>query len=104
MTLLFLLDHAVYKYIENFRNEFKGYRVYFKCFPGTNTKQLVYYYSISMLVDEKANTAIIHIGFNDITKRNYHTINPDELAKGIVNVGLTLWRISNSYFINSCKK
>ena len=73
-------------------------------FPGTNTKQLVYYYSIPMLVDEKPNNTIIHIGFNYITKRNYNTINPGKLAKGIVNVGLTLQRIPNSYFINSCKK
>ena len=41
-----------------------------------------------MLVDEKLNTTIIHIGYNDITKSNYHTINRDELAKGIVNIGL----------------
>ena len=41
-----------------------------------------------MLVDEKPNTTIIHIGSNDITKLNYHTINADELAKAIVNIGL----------------
>ena len=41
-----------------------------------------------MLVDEKPNTAIIHIGSNSITKSNYHTIHPDELAKRIVNIGL----------------
>ena len=41
-----------------------------------------------MLVDEKPNTAIIRIGSNDFTKSNYHTINADELAKGIVNIGL----------------
>ena len=72
---------------ENFQKEFTGDRVYFKCFPGANTKQLDYY-SISMLVDEKANTTIIHIGPNDITKSNYQIINADELAKGIVNIGL----------------
>ena len=42
-----------------------------------------------MLVDEKPNTAIIHIGSNDITKSNYYTINADELAKVIINIGLT---------------
>ena len=41
-----------------------------------------------MLVDEKPNTTIIHIGSNSITKSNYHTIHPDELAKWIVNIGL----------------
>ena len=72
---------------ENFRKEFKGDWVYFKCFPGANTKQLDYY-SIPMLVDEKANTTVIHIGSNDTTKSNYRTINADELTKGIVNIGL----------------
>ena len=72
---------------ENFRKEFKEDWVYFKCFPGANTKQLDYY-SIPMLIGEKPNTTIIHVGSNDITKLNYHTINADELAKGIVNIGL----------------
>ena len=58
-----------------------------KCLPGANTKQLDYC-SISVVVDEKSNTAIIHIRSNDITKPNYHNINIDDLAKGIVNIGL----------------
>ena len=41
-----------------------------------------------MLVDKKPNTTTRHIGSNDITKSNYHTINEDELAKEIVNIGL----------------
>lgn len=41
-----------------------------------------------MLVDEKPNRTIIYIGSNDITKSNYHTIKPDELAKGILDKGL----------------
>ena len=72
---------------ENFRKKFKRDWVYFKCFPGANTKQLDYY-SIPILVDEKPNTTVIHIGSNDITKSNYHSINADEIAKVIVNVGL----------------
>ena len=56
-------------------------------FPGANTKQLVRC-SIPMLVDEKPKATIIHIGSNDITKSNYHTINADELAKVTVNIGL----------------
>ena len=58
---------------------------YFKCILGT--KELDYY-SIPILVDEKPNTIIIHVGSNDITKSNYHIINADELAKGIVNIRL----------------
>ena len=41
-----------------------------------------------MVVDEKSHTAIIHIRSNNITKPKYHTINIDDLAKGIVNIGL----------------
>ena len=48
----------------------------------TNTKHLEYC-SIPMPVDYKPNIKIIHIVSNDITKWNYHTINSDELAKGI---------------------
>ena len=72
---------------ENFRKEFQGGWVCFKCFPGVNTKQLHYYFT-PMLVDEKPNTTIIHIRSNDITKSNYHTINADDSGKGIVNIGL----------------
>ena len=72
---------------KNFWKEFKGDWVSFKCFAGANTKQL-HKYSIPILVDEKPNTSIIHIGPNNITKSNYHIIHPDELAKRIVNIGL----------------
>ena len=65
---------------ENFRKEFKGDWVNFKCFPGANAKQLDYY-PVPMLVDEKPNNVIIHIGSNDITKLNYHTISADESVK-----------------------
>ena len=40
-----------------------------------------------MLADEKLSTTIIHTS-KDLTKSNYHTIDADELAKGIINKGL----------------
>ena len=80
---------------ENFRKKFKGDGVYFKSFPGANTKKLDYY-SIPMPVDEKPNTIIIHIGCNSVTKSNYHIINPYEVAKGILNIGLKC----NNYGVN----
>ena len=40
-----------------------------------------------MPVDEKLSTTIIHTS-KDLTKSNYHTIDADELAKGIINKGL----------------
>ena len=41
-----------------------------------------------MLVDEKPNNTIIHIESNDIKNSNYHALNADELAKGMVNIKL----------------
>ena len=72
---------------ENFWKYCEDDWVYFKCSTGANTNQLDYY-STSMLVDEKPNTTVTYIRPNDITELNYHTINPDELAKGIVNIEL----------------
>ena len=71
----------------NIQSEVKGDWVCFKCFPGANSKQLDYY-SIPMVVEEKPNTTIIHVASNDIKKLNYHIINADESAKGIVHIGL----------------
>ena len=41
-----------------------------------------------MLVDEKPNTTITHIGSKDIIKSKHYTINADELAKRTINIGL----------------
>ena len=41
-----------------------------------------------MLVDEKPNTTITHIGSQDIIKSKYYTINAEELAKRKINIGL----------------
>ena len=78
---------------ENFCKEFNGDWVYFKNCPGANTKQLDYY-SIPMLVHEKPNITFTNIGSNNITKWNYHTTNPDELAKGILNIGFKYYGVS----------
>ena len=41
-----------------------------------------------MLVDEKSQTIVIHIGSNDITKFNYHDIDINLLANRIIQLGL----------------
>ena len=41
----------------------------------------------AVLVDEKLDSTILHIGFNDITKTNYGNINAEDLAQRIVNIG-----------------
>ena len=50
-----------------FKNDNIEHAVYFKCFSGSNTKQLNYYTNPT-LVDEQLNTIIAHLGSNDITK------------------------------------
>ena len=60
---------------------------YFKCFSGANTKQLNYYI-VPTLVDETPQTIVIHIGSNDITKTNYKTMNVQDLAIRITDIGL----------------
>ena len=51
------------------------------------TKQLNYY-TVPTLTDETLQTVVIHIGSNDITKMNYKTINVQDLAQGIIDIGL----------------
>ena len=43
---------------------------------------------IPILVDQKPQTAVIHIGLNDITKFNYHDVYVNDLANGILQIGL----------------
>ena len=43
---------------------------------------------IPVLVDQKPQTAVIHIGLNDITKFNYHDVYVNDLANGILQIGL----------------
>ena len=51
-------------------------RVYMKSFSGANSTQSDYY-EVPMLVDEKPNNIVIHIGSNDITKLNYNNVNAE---------------------------
>ena len=69
------------------RKKFEGGKVYFKCFRRANTKQLDDYMT-PVLVDEKRQTVVIHIGSNDITKFNYHDVDVNDLANRILQIGL----------------
>ena len=51
-----------------------------------NTKQLIYYI-VPTLVDETPQTVVIHIGSNDITKTNFKTMNVQNLAQRITDIG-----------------
>ena len=52
-----------------------------------DTKQLNYYI-VPTLVDETPQTVVIHIGSNNISKTNYKTINVQDLAQRIIDIGL----------------
>ena len=43
---------------------------------------------IPVLVDEKPQTVVIHIGSNDITKFNYYDVDVNDLANRILKIGL----------------
>ena len=48
-----------------------------------NTNQLDYYI-VPVLVDEKPNNLLIHIGLNEKMKFNYNKVNEEELAHSSV--------------------
>ena len=69
-----------------FKNDNIEHAVYFKCFSGSNTKQLNYYANPT-LVDEQPNTVTVHIGSKDITKFNYSKVDVEDLAQRIIDFG-----------------
>ena len=48
------------------KNDNVEHEVYFKCFSGSNMKQLKYYANPT-LVNEQPNMVIVHIGSSNIT-------------------------------------
>ena len=72
---------------KNKNKKFEGHKLYFKCFSGTNTKQLDHYV-IPVLVYKKPQTIFIHIGSNDITTFNYHDAEVNDLANIILQIGM----------------
>ena len=51
------------------------------------SKQLDHYV-IPVLIDEKPQTVVMHIGSNDITKFNYHDVDVNDLANRILQIRL----------------
>ena len=68
-----------------FKNANVEHAVYFKCFSGSNTKQLNYYANPT-LVNEQLNTVIAQIGSNDINNFNYSKVEIEDLAQRIIDV------------------
>ena len=80
-----------------FKNDNIEHAVYFKCFSGSNTKQLNYYANPT-LVDEQPNTVIVHIGSNDITKFNYSKVDVKDLEERII---IDVGKKCKSYGVNN---
>ena len=72
---------------DKFKESKPNARVYVKSFSGANTNQIDYYV-VAVLVDEKTDNVVIHIGSNNKTKFNYNNVNTEELAHRIINIGL----------------
>ena len=70
-----------------FKESTPNARVYVKSFSGANTNEHVYSV-VPVLVDEKPDNVVIHIGSNDITKFCYNNVNAEELTHRIINIGL----------------
>ena len=69
-----------------FKNDNIEHAVYFKCFSGSNMKQLNYYANPTLVV-EQPNTVIVHTDSNDIIKFNYSKVDVEDLAQKIIDVG-----------------
>ena len=71
---------------DKFKESTPKARVYVKSFSVANTNQLDYYV-VSLMVDEKPDNVVIHIGSNDKTKFNYNNVTAEELAHRIISIG-----------------
>ena len=67
----------------DFNKEFKNGKAIFSSFSGANAKQLDHYI-LPLLVDDKADAVIIHVGTNDILTNANH----EEIARNIIKIGL----------------
>ena len=67
----------------DFNKEFKNGEAIFRSFSGANTKQLDHYI-LPLLVDDKPDAVIIHVGTNDILTNANHK----EIARTIIKIGL----------------
>ena len=72
---------------DKFKESLANARVYVKSFSTASTNQIDYYV-VPVLVDEKPNNVVIHIGSNDIKKFNYSNVDVEELAHRITNIDL----------------
>ena len=70
----------------SFKNDNIEHAVYFKCFSGSNRKQLNYYANPT-LVDEQPYTLIVHVGSNEINRFNHNKVDVKFLAQIILDTG-----------------
>ena len=83
---------------DKFKEGIPNARVCVKSFSSANTNQLARVLPVfPVLVDEKPNNVVIHIGSNYITKFSYNNVNAEEIAYRIINIGLK----SRSYGVSN---
>ena len=63
--------------------ELKNEKAIFRSFSGANTKQLNHYI-VPLLVDDKPDFVIIHVGTNDVLENANH----EDIARNIIKIGL----------------
>ena len=81
----------------DFNNELKYGKAFFRSFSGANVKQLNHYLEPT-LIDDKPDAILIHVGTNDIVAN----ANPKEIANNIINTGLKCRSYGvNNVFISS---
>ena len=66
----------------DFNKELKIGKAFFRCFSGSNSKQLNHYITPS-LVEDKPD-AIIHVGTNDVSNK----LNHEDIARNIISMAL----------------
>ena len=78
-TLTTVSGHNTYSGITKLRHG----KAFFRSFNGANAKQLRYYI-IPILIDDKPDAIVIHVGTNDILNHANH----EDIARSIINIGL----------------
>ena len=67
----------------DFNKELKNGKAIFRSFSGASTKPMDHYI-LPLLVDDKPDAVIIHVGTNDILTNANH----EEIARNIIKIGL----------------
>ena len=75
--------------MKQFNRAFKCERVFSKAFPGATANHMLHYITPT-LIDDQPDTVVIHVGINNLLKRNRNFEENDliRLADEIIQIGL----------------